>query len=34
MKFLVKSIVLALAMTGAASAAQAADYKSRIIRFG
>ncbi|MFL6718241.1 MAG: TRAP transporter substrate-binding protein [Burkholderiaceae bacterium] len=34
MKFLVKSIVLALAMTGAASAAQAADYKPRIIRFG
>jgi len=34
MKFLVKSIVLALAMTGAAGAAQAADYKPRIIRFG
>ncbi|RZJ83525.1 MAG: TRAP transporter substrate-binding protein [Massilia sp.] len=34
MKFLVKSIVLALAMTGAASAVQAADYKPRIIRFG
>ena len=34
MKFLVKSIVLALAMTGAASAAQAADYKPRVIRFG
>lgn len=34
MKFLVKSIVLALAMAGAAGAAQAADYKPRIIRFG
>lgn len=34
MKFLVKSIVLALAMTGAAGAVQAADYKPRIIRFG
>jgi tripartite ATP-independent transporter DctP family solute receptor len=34
MKFLVKSIVLALALTGAASAVQAADYKPRVIRFG
>ena len=34
MKFLVKSVVLALALTGAASAVQAADYKPRVIRFG
>src|SRR6476620_7476183 len=34
MKFLVKSIVLALAMTGAASAVHAQDYKPRLIRFG
>jgi tripartite ATP-independent transporter DctP family solute receptor len=34
MKFLVKSIVLALAMTGASAAVQAADYKPRVIRFG
>ena len=34
MKFLVKSIVLALAMTGVSGAVQAADYKPRVIRFG
>ena len=34
MKFLVKSIVLALAMTGVSNAVQAADYKPRVIRFG
>jgi tripartite ATP-independent transporter DctP family solute receptor len=34
MKFLVKSIVLALAMTGVSAAVQAADYKPRVIRFG
>ncbi len=34
MKVLIKSIALALAMTAAASAVQAADYKPRVIRFG
>ena len=34
MKFLVKSIVLALAMTSVSAAVQAADYKPRVIRFG
>ena len=34
MKFLVKSVVLALAMAGVSGAVQAADYKPRVIRFG
>jgi tripartite ATP-independent transporter DctP family solute receptor len=34
MKHIVKSLVLALAVSGIAGAVQAADYKPRIIRFG